>query len=138
MGHPSVGNPNLFFSFIPGLIFSGKGSGAVARLKRKGHLICAYRDPGHCTTPMEGCSHAHLIRALYEPGLPLLIKTDRPEWTVFRCVILGNPVLTSIGETGGFAREKTGLFSAIWIEDLRLPCGAGSGGGKRLKEPLFS
>jgi len=38
---------------------------------------------------------------------------------------LGKSIFTSDEETGGFAKEKTGLFGAVWIEDLRPPCGTG-------------
>jgi hypothetical protein len=54
---------------------------------------------------------------------------DRSVLGVFWGIFPENPVFTSVGETRDFAKRKTGQFGAVWIEDLRSACGAGSDEG---------
>jgi hypothetical protein len=54
------------------------------------------------------------------------------------CSFQRNPVLTPDWEIGYFTKRKTGLFGALWIDDLRLLQGAGDGGRDCLKrKPVF-
>jgi len=60
--------------------------------------------------------------ATQKPGQGVFVRSlapDRPDSGGFAGIIPGNPVSTSVGETRGFKKRKTGLFSALWIEYLR-------------------
>jgi hypothetical protein len=45
--------------------------------------------------------------------------------------------LTSVGETGGFKKRKTGLFIPLWIEVRQVRLRAGDSAGRLEKEPPF-
>ena len=51
------------------------------------------------------------------PDCPERELLDRPVKRVFGGVFPEVPILGFIGDSGGFALEKTGLFGAVWIED---------------------
>ena len=87
-----------------------------------GHAFSRIR-PGSLQKWSNGARHG--------PGLPLSPAPDRPVSGISGQGFPGNPDLTSDGETGGFARRKTGLFGAVWMEYLRPPRAEGGGGGAR-------
>jgi hypothetical protein len=93
---------------------------------------------GHCEIHhQEGYPHLPFIRVQNGPGFALSLAPDRPNSGGFVSSFPDNPVSTSVGETEGFMKRKTGLFSALWIEDLGTPFGAGERGGRQPKECLF-
>ena len=55
--------------------------------------------------------------AIPGPDCPERELLDRPVQRVFGGVFPDVPVLGFIGDSGGFAQGKTGLFGDVWIED---------------------
>jgi hypothetical protein len=78
---------------------------------------------------MRDCPHSLAIRVQNSPVLPRLPESDRPVSGVLGCSFQKNPVLTTDWEIGYFTKRKTGLFGALWIDDLRLPKVQGVGAG---------
>jgi len=57
---------------------------------------------------------------------------------LFSCTFFPETLLlASYGETGGFEAKKTGLFGAVWIEDIMVPWCAEHIMQKRQKNPRF-
>jgi len=59
------------------------------------------------------------------PDCPVSNDPDRPVSGIFRPCLFRKLHLTPERETGQFAKRKTGLFRAVWIEDLQPPLSAG-------------
>jgi len=85
------------------------------------------------TYPLEGCSHVLSIRVQSDPGLHHF-RFPTGQFRGFSGRFFpGNFIVTPDAETERFAKRKTGQYGAVWIEDLRLPWGAGGGEGGRPK-----